>query len=114
MELKGVGDNEIQKFYKNYILEKHGFLNFASFQAIAEGGSESRLNIPLGKIFLPFDFSRYPGPNKEAINSSDMIQDTNDKVILAGPGYGKTTFLKFVMLNIFKKMIPVYSELRKY
>lgn len=107
----GASVNEIQKFYNNIIHEKHGFLNFASYQAIREGSSTSRLKVPLQKIFLPFDFSRYESKEKKVINASDMIEYKGNKVILAGPGYGKTTFLKFVLLNTLKKrLIPVYWE----
>ncbi|MGD2085566.1 MAG: ATP-binding protein [Candidatus Aminicenantes bacterium] len=103
--------NEIQNFYKNLIYEKHGFLNFASYQATREGSSTSKLKVPLQRIFLPFDFSRYESKDKKVINASDMIEDKGNKVILAGPGYGKTTFLKFVLLNNLKKrIIPVYWE----
>lgn len=106
-----VSKNEIEEYYKSTILKKHGFLNFASYQAIAEGSSTGRLKVPLQRIFLPFDFSRYDSREKKVIDASDMIDDTCNKVILAGPGYGKTTFLKFVLLSAFKKgVIPVYWE----
>lgn len=102
---------KIVGYYKDIILRDYGFLNFAAYSAITEGDSINRLKVPLQDIFLPFDFSRYRSQYKQVLNSSDMIEDTNNKVILAGPGYGKTTFLKFVLLNIFKKkIIPVYWE----
>jgi len=110
-DLGGNSEDEVLKNYRNIIHEKYCYMNFASYKRSTEKSPTNRLNIPLQKIFLPFDFSRYPGQDKQVIHSSDLIEDINNKVILAGPGYGKTTFMKFLLLNLLKKqIIPIYWE----
>lgn len=103
--------DEIFKYYKDSITKKHGSLNFAAYSQISNEAPGNIINVPLLDIFLPFDFSTYGVQKKRLIKSSEMLTDSNNKVILAGPGYGKTTFLKFVLLNIIiKKIVPVYWE----
>ena len=101
----------VEKAYKKLIHEEHGCLRFAAYQSLSGTGAAKMLKFPLQEIFLPIDFTGFASQDPRVTGSRDLLEDTDCKVILAGPGYGKTTFLKFLLLNSFKKkIIPVYWE----
>lgn len=101
----------IEKYYKKLIHEEHGYLKFTAYNSLTGKGVAKMLKVPLQEIFLPIDFSGFASHDNQVIDSPGLLEDSNSKVILAGPGYGKTTFLKFLLLNsLKKKIIPVYWE----
>lgn len=97
--------------YKSAIFKQFGFINFASYSDYTGENTGTQLEVPLLDIFLPLDFSGYGGQKTLTIDTSKILIDTGSKVILANPGFGKTTFLRFALLNLFNNdVVPVYWE----
>lgn len=107
-------DNKLKECYKNIIFQKYGVLNFADYAGFTSKRENLRLDIPLAELFLPFDFSQFGHKDKPIMDSTTLLEDTHNKIILGGPGCGKTTFLRFALLHAFKRnLIPVYWEWKK-
>lgn len=101
----------ILRCYNTFLQKKHGHLNFAAYSNITKGDSGGKLKIPLQDIFLPIDFVKYGSREEEKVKSAEMIENIKNKVILANPGFGKTTFLRFALLKLKKNgFVPVYWE----
>lgn len=98
--------------YREYINQTYGCLNFAAYSTVTGQAKEPGIKIHIEEIFQPFDFSLYPVvPGEPPTETRVLVGEPGDKVILAGPGHGKTTLLKFVLLTSFNSnIIPVYWE----
>ena len=104
-------NNEILKHYRKYLSKQYGYLDFSSFSTTLSGSDNNIKRVLLKKIFLSIEFSKYKSRNTDTIDTSNILDDSTDKIILADPSHGKTTFLKFALLSkIEENIIPVYWE----
>ena len=103
--------NKIWNLYKEKILNYYGYLDLAKYAYISDEVSEKLQKTPIEEIFVQIDFKEYKTLHERTKKFSEMLADSNNKVILGELGSGKTTFLKFMLYKkIDEKIIPVYWE----
>ncbi|UCH92493.1 MAG: hypothetical protein JSV88_19650 [Candidatus Aminicenantes bacterium] len=108
-------DNKMLDYYRQEVLKKYMYLDISFYSNTTDKTVEKLQNTPIDKIFIDVDFTEYGTKNERYIGPYAMLADSNDKVILAEPGWGKTTFLKFILSRkIQEQVIPVYWEWEKF
>ncbi len=101
---------EIVSNYKDNFLSQYKYLDLSHLSNTDETAEKLRYT-PIDKIFVDIDFTEYEPTWQRYVGSSAMLDDSNDKIILAEPGSGKTTFLKYILSRkIEENIIPVYWE----
>ena len=87
--------------------------HFCQVQSVVFPGQ----NLPLLEIYEPLRLTQNTQRNKTKIVSGrDLLDQRAHSMIVDGAGMGKTTFLKFVMLDIVQSgdRVPILVNLREY
>ena len=100
--------NEIIASYKEQIMKEYGYVDLSYYSFGLDTAEVDRLkHTPINEIFVEVDFKEYK--NKRTTYFPGMLSNPGDKMILSGPGSGKTTFLKKMMcVKMEEDLIPVY------
>jgi anti-sigma regulatory factor (Ser/Thr protein kinase) len=103
--------DEIIESYREKIMEKYGYVDISYYSSGQDDAEVNRLkHTPIDNIFVEVDFREYKEDGRTTYFPG-MLSDPGDKIILSGPGGGKTTFLKMMMrTKINEELIPIYWE----
>jgi hypothetical protein len=58
--------------------------------------------IPIGQIYQPIRLTRSDSKDNAELDSADLLRASKDAIILAGPGWGKTTLLHYLYCTLVK------------
>lgn len=101
--------NEIIASYKKQIMEQYGHVDLSYYSTGDYAEADRLKQTPITDIFVEVDFREYR--NRRTTYYPGMLTEPGDKMILSGPGSGKTTFLKKMMcVKMEEDLIPVYWD----
>jgi signal transduction histidine kinase len=102
----------ILKRYKKRVLKKYAYIDLRHYSHLSTNYSRRLSLTPIHEIFVDINFTEYGTHyDRRTTACSAMLEDTNNKIILAEPGRGKTTFLKYLLSRkVNESIIPIYWE----
>jgi two-component sensor histidine kinase len=106
---QGAKMNEIIASYKKQIMEQYGHVDLSYYSTGDYAEADRLKQTPIIDIFVEVDFREYK--NRRTTYYPGMLSEQGDKMILSGPGSGKTTFLKKMMcVKMAEDLMPVYWD----